>query len=305
MSNTVPTEMELPVIVAPNLTWREILKMLKPVVALLVIITALPSMIMAGGAFPSFNVVVAVALGIFLTSAAGSIINQVIDYDIDSRMERTSDRLIPTYRMNRGVALGIGVLLLVVGCWVLYRFTTPMAAAIALAGDLFYIFVYTLFLKRRTPQNIVIGGAAGAVGPLIGWAAISNDLSIIAWLMFLLIFLWTPPHFWALAIKYKDDYAAAKVPMMPVVRGDEVTKFQMFVYSVLLVPNVVALVWLAESNLLTQTILIVLTLRFSHLCFELWRKPHQDPMPVFQYSCIYLFAIFFGLAIEQFAALVM
>jgi protoheme IX farnesyltransferase len=301
MSNSVSTQSQYMVQQAEvGYSWREALRALKPVVALLVMITAFPSMILAASEFPSFTKVLAVTVGIFLTSAAGSVINQVIDYDIDSKMLRTNDRLIPSLKLSRWSAFAIGLTFLVVGCVVLYFFASPLASLIALVADMFYLLVYTMLLKRRTPQNIVIGGAAGAVGPLIGWAAVSPNLSLLPWLMFALIFFWTPPHFWALAIKYRDDYAAAKVPMLPVVASESSTKFQMLIYALIMVPITFGIFYLSGSYLSTNLFMTGLTSWFCWMCFKLWKSPNgTDPMPVFQFSCIYLFLIFFGLTVEQ------
>jgi protoheme IX farnesyltransferase len=306
MSNSASTQAEYIVHQSStSYSWREALRALKPVVALLVIITAFPSMILATNEFPSFTKVLAVTIGIFLTSAAGSIINQVIDYDIDSKMMRTNERLIPSLKLNRWSAFAIGLAFLTIGCFVLYFFASPLAATIALIADLFYLLVYTMYLKRRTAQNIVIGGAAGAVGPLIGWAAVEPKLSLLPWLMFALIFFWTPPHFWALAIKYRDDYAAAKVPMLPVVASESSTKLQMLIYALVMVPVTFGIFYLSESYMSTNFFMTGLTAWFCWMCFKLWKSPDgTDPMPVFQFSCIYLFLIFFGLTIEQSAKII-
>jgi protoheme IX farnesyltransferase len=199
--------------------------------------------------------------------------------------------------------------LLAIGSWLLLRFVaSPVSAWVAVAANAFYVLVYTAFLKRRTVQNIVIGGAAGAVGPLIGWAATTNEIGLSAawpaWVLFGIIFLWTPPHFWALAIKYKADYAAAHIPMMPVVRGDAETRWQMFLYTLTLVPAVCALYWYNAAGLVYFIPSLLLTVAFVWYAWRLWLTgENRLAMPLFHYSCFYLFGVFGFLAADRLLAL--
>src|SRR5438309_1945247 len=171
-----------------------------------------------------------------LACGGASALNHVLDRDVDRRMRRTSSRPVAAERVPPARALEFGLALSALSFVVLASLVNPLTAALALVGNLFYVLVYTGWLKRSTPQNIVIGGAAGAVPPLVGWAAATGNLTLPALFLFLIVFMWTPPHFWALALLIKRDYAAAKIPMLPVVRGDEETTRQILLYSLVLVP---------------------------------------------------------------------
>ena len=221
--------------------WRDFYGLTKPTITLLVVITVFPSLLLASeSGLPGLGVSLAALLGAGLCSASAAAMNQILERHVDQKMARTKVRSLACGRVSQRVAWTYALLLLLVGQTILWTWTTPLASLTALAGQLFYVFIYTLWLKPRTAQNIVIGGAAGAVGPLIGWAAITNTLPLAAWLQFLLIFFWTPPHFWALALKYKSDYAAARIPMYPVVYGDHSTRRAMLLYSLTLLPCVLA-----------------------------------------------------------------
>ena len=190
----------------------------KPRIVELLLITTVPAMIAAAGGWPGLWLVVATLIGGTLSAAGANTINCVVDRDIDAIMRRTRSRPLPAGRVRPGPALLFGVGLGVAGFLWLWATTNLLAATLSTSALLFYVLVYTMFLKRTSPQNIVIGGAAGAVPALVGWAAVSNSLAAPAWVMFAIIFLWTPPHFWALSLRYEDDYRAAGVPMLPVVR---------------------------------------------------------------------------------------
>ena len=269
-------------------------------ISLLVVVTVLPTLIMANGSIPSLQLTIVTLLGTFLASGSAGIFNHLADSDIDGYMVRTSSRPLPTGKVSQPVAFAVASILGVGSFVLLYQLATPLAAWIALAANGFYVLVYTMFLKRRTVQNIVIGGAAGAVGPLIGWAAVESTLAWPAWYLFAVIFLWTPPHFWALAIKYKDDYAKANIPMMPSVRGVPSTKKQIFGYTLLLIPPV-ALLYTGGYAGLTYLILCSgLTGYFIYLAYKLLiSKEETQAMPLFYYSCFYLFGIFGALTLDQ------
>jgi protoheme IX farnesyltransferase len=180
-----------------------------------------------------------------------------------------------------------------------------MAAYVGLAGHIFYVVIYTLILKQRTPQNIVIGGAAGGVGPLIGWAAVTGSLSWEAWVMFGIIFLWTPPHFWALALKYKDDYAQANIPMYPVVYGDDKTRKAMMFYAVLLIPCVFSLYYYGGAGVWFLITAMPLTLKFAYDTAKLYfSKSNDKAMSLFHFSCVYTLLIFTFLAVERILSLI-
>ena len=209
--------------------------LLKPRVMSLVVFTGFAGLVVAPGEIHPLLAAVAIVC-IALASGAAGAINMWYDRDIDAVMERTRERPIPTGRVEPAEALTFGVILSAFAVMMMFLATNAVAAGLLAAAVLFYVFVYTVWLKRRTPQNIVIGGAAGAFPPAIGWAVVTGNVGIEAAILFALIFFWTPPHFWALALYRSKDYAAAGVPMLPVIRGARATKWQMLAYTVLLMP---------------------------------------------------------------------
>lgn len=279
-------------------TLRYYYKLSKPTITMLVVVTTVPGVLLASTQFPSWQLWLAVLLGTALSSASAATFNQVIDSGIDEKMRRTQQRPLPQGQLDQRSALIYGCLTGVLGTGILCAVTTPLASGVALAANLFYVLVYTAFLKRRTVQNIVIGGAAGAVGPLIGWAAVTGDLGLPAWVLFALIFLWTPPHFWALSLKYKDDYAQAGIPMLPVVYGDEITRRDIFLYSLtLLVPSGLLFMFCEWPSAVFS---LFLTIVFVGKAWKLYRQHNNDSaMPLFHYSCIYLFLIFGAIGVER------
>ncbi len=283
-----------------QIDWQAYYQMMKPTISLLVVVTVVPTLFMASGQLPSFSVAMASLVGTYLASGSSAIFNHLVDSDVDQTMKRTRNRPIPTGKVHPNKAAAFATVMAVLSFFVLYRWTTPLAAWLSVAANIFYVVIYTILLKRRTVQNIVIGGAAGAVGPLIGWAAVSGELAWPAWVLFGIIFLWTPPHFWALAIKYKDDYALANIPMMPSVRGLPTTRRQMFVYTLTLVPTVISLSLYGAASWLFGITALVLTLYFVWLAFRLmWSEENERAMPLFYYSCFYLFGIFGALTIDR------
>ncbi|MEX2106569.1 MAG: heme o synthase [Solirubrobacterales bacterium] len=211
---------------------RDYLTLTKPKVQSLLLFTTVTTMYVAGD--PSAGLIFLTCLGGALSAGGAGAINHAVDRDIDRLMSRTADRPVASGRVSPAAAIAFGALL---GCssFALLTLTVnPLAAALSLSGLLGYVFVYTLWLKRSTPQNIVIGGAAGAVPPLVAWAAVTGGLSGMAFYLFAIVFFWTPPHFWALSLLMKDDYAKAGIPMLPVVRGEDETRRQILLYTVLL-----------------------------------------------------------------------
>jgi protoheme IX farnesyltransferase len=208
----------------------------KPAIMSLLLLTAIGAMFLAARGVPPFSLLAATLVGGAAASGGASALNQYFDRDIDELMRRTRRRPLPAHRVPDEWAVGLGIVLNIIAFAVLAVFANVLAAALAIAGTLFYILVYTLWLKRSTVQNIVIGGAAGAIPPLVGWAAVTGSLDLSAWLLFAIIFFWTPAHFWALALLISDDYKRAGVPMLPVVRGEEATTWGIFTYALSLVP---------------------------------------------------------------------
>jgi len=224
----------------PALPRRELVSdmvaLTKPAIMSLLLLTAIGAMFLAARGVPPFSLLAATLVGGAAASGGASALNHYFDRDIDELMRRTRRRPLPAHRVPDEWAIGLGIVLNIIAFAVLAVFANILAAALAIAGTLFYILVYTLWLKRSTVQNIVIGGAAGAIPPLVGWAAVTGSLDLSAWLLFAIIFFWTPAHFWALALLISDDYKRAGIPMLPVVRGEEATTWGIFTYALSLVP---------------------------------------------------------------------
>jgi protoheme IX farnesyltransferase len=216
---------------APSLP-RDLVTLTKPKVQSLLLFTTVTTMYVAGD--PSLGLVFLTCLGGALSAGGAGAVNHAIDRDIDQTMARTADRPVASGRISARTAVGFGVMLELASFALLALAVNPLAAALSFCGFAGYVFVYTLWLKRSTPQNIVIGGAAGAVPPLVAWAAVTGSLSGTAFYLFAIVFFWTPPHFWALSLLMKDEYAKAGVPMMPVVRGEDETRRQILLYTILL-----------------------------------------------------------------------
>jgi len=274
----------------------------KPRVIELLLITTVPTMILAKQGLPDIWLVLATLVGGALSAGSANAFNCYIDADIDKIMGRTKNRPLVTGELSKREAL---VFAFVVGAlsvaW-LWVTTNFLAAMLSLSAILFYVLVYTLLLKRRTPQNIVWGGAAGAMPALIGWAAVTNDLSVSAWLLFLIIFLWTPPHYWPLSMRYKDDYAAAGVPMLPVVRSPQVVGVQIVLYSWALVVSTLLLI--PASNLgWIYTVTAVATgfwflMEATRLYISSKSGDVKNPMRLFHRSITHLTILFIALAID-------
>ena len=267
--------------------------MTKPTITLLVVVTALPAMFMVEGVSPKFSTIVLILLGAAGSSGSAAIFNQIFEADVDKKMKRTRSRSLPSERISMPFAVNFGMFLGVMSFALLYFFVNPLTAFIAASGHLFYVFVYTLYLKKSTPQNIVIGGVAGAIGPLMGCAGVSGSLNVASWILFMIIVLWTPPHFWALCLKYKKDYANAGIPMYPIVYGDERTRKVIFLYTLTLIPCVIALHFTGQIYSFTTLITLGLSVKFSLDAYKLYQAHNNFyAMPLFRYSCLYTFALF-------------
>jgi heme o synthase len=278
------------------------LALLKPRVMSLVVFTALATMIVApGGMHPILAA--AALLCVAVGAGAAGALNQWYDADIDAIMTRTRTRPVPAGRIGRQEALEFGATLAAFSVFAM-AFIVNYTAAILLAATIaFYVFVYTMWLKRTTVQNIVIGGAAGALPPVIGWAAVTgNAFDTLPWLLFLIIFLWTPPHFWALALAGNEDYARAKVPMLPVVKGSRATRNQIVFYTLLLTASAIAPYALNLAGIVYGATAALGSLGFMALTLLLWFAPAERErvaaLRVFAFSIFYLFALFTALATE-------
>jgi protoheme IX farnesyltransferase len=290
-------------------TWKDYLALTKPRVISLLLFTALTAMPVAarnnGGEAPGFWLYLVVAVGLYMAAGAANAINMVLERDLDLAMGRTASRPTVTEAIPARAALQFALLLMVGSFALLWAAANMLCAMLALAGLAFYVIVYTLLLKRRTWANIVIGGAAGAFPPLVGWAAVTNDLSPLAWCLFGIIFLWTPVHFWALALLIKEDYARAGVPMLPVVRGERATVVQIAYYAVLTAAisamplmlqgrnghAVVGWFYVGAAVLLNAVLLLQ--------SVKLYQRPDRPlARSLFKYSMVYLALLFLAMAVD-------
>ena len=280
---------------------RDFFALLKPRVMSLVVFSGFAGLSVAPGDLHPILAAVAI-LCIAVASGAAGAINMWYDRDIDAVMERTRQRPIPSGKVEPSEALAFGVILASGAVMLMFLATNAVAAGLLAAAVLFYVFVYTVWLKRRTTQNIVIGGAAGAFPPAIGWAAVTGDIGIEATILFLLIFFWTPPHFWALALYRKDDYAAAGVPMLPVVHGTRETKRQMLLYTILLVPLSLTPCFFGFAGWQVYgAVAAALSLIFLALAIAVWRdESDRLAKRMFGYSIFYLFGLFAILIADNF-----
>jgi protoheme IX farnesyltransferase len=271
----------------------------KPRIIELLLITTVPTMVVAEGGLPSVWLMVATVIGGAFAAGGANAINMVVDRDIDARMERTQNRPLVTGVVSPRAALVFALGLEVVAFVWLTLLVNLLSAVLALSACLFYVFVYTLWLKRNSPQNIVIGGAAGAVPVLIGWSAVTNEVSVTALLLFGVIFAWTPPHFWALAIRYRDDYAGVDVPMLPVVADDRSTVRQMVAYSVVVLGLSLAVAVTASLGPIYWVTAAVLGGAFTWRCAALAKDASpRRAMGVFTFSITYLTVVFVVMAVD-------
>lgn len=284
--------------------WRDYVALLKPRVVSLVVFTGACGMFAAPVAIHpviALTAIICIAVG---AGAAGAL-NMWYEADIDGLMKRTQDRPIPAGRIDGASALAFGVTLSLFSVFVMGVGVNWLAASLLLASILFYVVIYTVWLKRRTPQNIVIGGAAGAFPPMIGWAAATGDVTLLPVLLFAIIFLWTPPHFWALALFMKSDYAAAGVPMLPVTAGRRETRRQVLIYSVPLVAVTLLPGLLGLTGLVFGCAAVLLGTVFLWLAVKVARNHATDPSGMqpekrlFTYSIFYLFALFAVLVVDR------
>jgi len=278
----------------------------KPRIILLLLITTASSMWVAGkGQVEPLLLLVAIAGGAFAAAAANTI-NCLYDRDIDYVMERTRRRPIPSGRIQPRDALWFAIALAALSFTLLAIFANLLSALLSMAGIVFYVGIYTHLLKRHTVQNIVIGGAAGAIPPLVGWAAVTGDLSWPAWVLFAIIFLWTPPHFWALALMIRDDYAEVGVPMLPVVSGDEETTRQIWFYTLLMVPTTLLLVYpFHAAGAFYAVTALLLASNFIRKAWQLLQNPtdRQQARSLFKYSILYLMLLCAGMVVDSLPAL--
>ena len=274
----------------------ELLKLMKPRVMSLVIFTCAVGLLTAPNSIPFIDASIGILIVAIGAGAAGAL-NMWYEADLDKLMTRTCLRPIPRGKLNRNQALYFGVSLSVLSVVSLYYFTNPLSSFLLFFTIFFYLVVYTIWLKRRTPQNIVIGGAAGALPPVIGWTIATNSLSLEPLVFFLTIFIWTPSHFWALSLYKAKDYKKAKIPMLPITNGIENTKKNIFIYSLLMIPTVIFPYTIGFVTELFLILGLTLTIYYNHICFKLYKfKKNKFDIKtakhIFAYSIFYLFLLF-------------
>src|SRR3990172_384982 len=279
--------------------WRDYVALGKPLIVLLLLATTWAGMVVGGGRLPSSSLTFWTLLGGGLAAAGASALNQYIDRDLDAQMQRTRRRPLPAGRVPPSRAAFLGVGLCVLGVAILAIAVNPLSAFLAALGAIYYVGAYSLLLKKATPHNIVIGGGAGAIPPLVGWAAATGSLAMPAFFLFAIVFFWTPPHFWALALTRRGEYARAGVPMFPVVYGDPAARWTIFLYSV----QLVALTLLLPGLGMVSTVYLVAALALG-LFFVLWAfgvlrgGGTRRAWALYRYSSIYLALIFGAMVLD-------
>jgi protoheme IX farnesyltransferase len=285
----------------PHATWRQYLELTKPKVVLLIVFTAIVGTLLSTPGMPPLAALLWGNLGIALAAACAAAINHVLDQKIDEKMARTRGRPLPTGAMRTSQALTFAFALGVVSMLVLWWLVNPLTAVLTFLSLIGYAVIYTAWLKRATSQNIVIGGAAGAAPPVLGWAAVTNSIDPNALLLFLIIFIWTPPHFWALAIARRDDYARAGIPMLPVTHGVAYTRLQVLLYTVLLFLVTLMPFLTRMSGLLYLVAALVLNGVFLYYALAMKFTDRAElPMRVFKFSVQYLMWLFAALLIDHY-----
>jgi protoheme IX farnesyltransferase len=298
LDHAVSTAAAEPAAAPPGLL-RDLVTLTKPHIISLLLVTTVCAMFAAEQGVPGGWLILWTVVGGYLSAGGANTINQFVDRDIDAVMDRTDRRPIVAGRISPAAALAYGLGLVLASVLVLGFLTTWLAAALSFVGVLLYVGLYTLWLKRTTIHNIVIGGAAGAVPPLVGWAAVTGDLTFGAVLLFAIVFVWTPPHFWALALMLRKDYSQAGVPMLPVVYGEQATRTQVLLWTVVMLGTTL-LPYAAGAGLLYLVGAIVLGVPFLWMAWQLWRGDTSRPWAAltFHYSLLYLALLFVVVAVD-------
>jgi len=282
--------------------WRDYYELTKPRVVMLIVFTAIVGMFLSVPGFPDPVALIFGTLGIGLAASSAAVYNHVLDHRIDILMMRTMGRPLPQGKLTERSALTFATALCIISMLILWFIVNPLTAILTFISLIGYAGVYTAFLKRATPQNIVIGGAAGAAPPLLGWTAITNEVTSSALLLFLIIFVWTPPHFWALAIARKEDYAKADIPMLPVTHGDDYTRLNILLYTILLCVISVVPYLTGMSGVIYLLTALVLGGIFLRYAIRMRRTPDslELPMLTFKYSISYLGILFAALLVDHY-----
>ncbi|HEX6638837.1 MAG TPA: heme o synthase [Steroidobacteraceae bacterium] len=285
----------------PRPRWRSFYELTKPRVVMLIVFTSIVGTLLAVPGMPPLDALIFGNLGIGLAAASAAVINHVLDERIDAQMSRTKRRPLPTGRLSPRAALTFSAVLCIISMTLLVTLVNTLTAVLTFASLIGYAVIYTVWLKRATSQNIVIGGAAGAAPPVLGWAAVTNSIDANALLLFLIVFVWTPPHFWALAIARKDEYAKVGIPMLPVTHGVAFTRLQVLLYTLLLVAVTLMPFVTGMSGLPYLGAALVLNAMFVWHAFQLKVSERAHlPMKVFRFSISYLMWLFAALLVDHY-----
>ena len=282
--------------------WRDYYELTKPRVVLLIVFTAVVGMFLSVPGWPGASALMFGTLGIGLASSAAAVFNHVLDARIDIQMMRTRGRPLPQGKLTEKKALIFASVLCVVSMIMLVFLVNTLTAVLTFISLIGYAVVYTVWLKRATPQNIVIGGAAGAAPPILGWTTVTNEIDAGALLLFLIVFVWTPPHFWALAIARKEEYAKVDIPMLPVTHGEAYTRLNILLYSILLVLVTILPYLISMSGVIYLATALILDVIFLNYAIQMYRKPEDEglPMKMFKFSIAYLGYLFAALLVDHY-----
>ncbi len=284
-----------------TVSWRDYYEMCKPRVVMLMILTSMVGMFLAVPGMVPWDILILGNLGIALVAGSGAVVNHLIDYRVDSVMKRTHNRPIPQGRVDQKQAAFFAAAIGVAGMLILLFWVNPLCAWLTLASFVGYAFIYTGYLKRATPQNIVIGGLSGAMPPLLGWSAVTGTIEPGALILVLIIFAWTPPHFWALAIHRKEEYAKTGIPMLPVTHGEHLTKIHIILYTVIMFLITILPYLTGMSGPLYLLAAVVLGLGFLWWSLMLMYRPKASTaMDTFRYSIVYLMVLFVVLLVDHY-----
>ena len=282
--------------------WRDYYELTKPRVVMLIVFTAIVGMFVSVPGWPGLMPLLFGTLGIGLAASSAAVYNHMLDARIDIQMMRTRGRPLPQGKLTEKSALTFATTLCIISMLILWFLVNPLTAILTFFSLIGYAVIYTVWLKRATPQNIVIGGAAGAAPPILGWTAVTNQVEAGALLMFLIVFVWTPPHFWALAIARKEEYAKVDIPMLPVTHGEAYTRLNILLYSILLVLVTILPYLIGMSGVIYLLTAIVLDVYFMYYAIQMYRVPDdmELPMKMFRYSISYLGFLFAALLVDHY-----
>lgn len=282
--------------------WRDYLELCKPRVVLLMLITAWAGMVLANSQQLSLRIFFLASIGIAFLSGGAAALNHVLEKEKDALMERTQQRPLPTAKITSQQAFLFSMTLSILGMGILFYFVNPLTAFLTLSAGFGYAIIYTLFLKKATPQNIVIGGLSGAMPPLLGWTAVTGQLDAKAWILVLIIFAWTPAHFWALCLHRKKEYAKISIPMLPITHGDTYTQWQILLYNLLTLASSLLPFVIGMSGLFYLFSAFILNVGLLFYTLRLWKTKVLYPFAIksFRYSLIYLSGLFLALLVDHY-----